>query len=280
MKPTITIIGAKGNMGAAFTQLFRKHELKVLEVDVNTGLTAAEAIPQADITLFSVPISATPAMIRKLAPLAKAGSLVTDITSIKQPAVQALSEATPESCEVLGLHPMFGPGGVAELAEQVVVSCPVRTGQLSDFLLGFLRDQGAVIKETTAERHDQMMSVVQGLTHLSSIATAMALKKLGCDVRESLEYSSPIYKLRLEMVGRILGQSPQLYAEIAIENPLTKQSLQAYLDAITQLMKHISSDDEPGFIQCFQESAAFLGDFKDEAYRKTTELIQHSKTIL
>jgi len=80
------------------------------------------------------------------------------------------------------------------------------------------------------------------------------------------------------MVGRILSQDPRLYAEIAIENPLTMQSLEAYVEAINQLMKYLSSDDENGFIQAFTEAAEFLGDFRYEAYERTTQLITSSSS--
>lgn len=274
--PTIGIIGSQGKMGSAFCTLFREQGMTVLEADLDTELRPSELISQADITIFSVPITDTPGLIEKLAPQAKEGSLLTDFTSIKSPAVKALEEHALESCEILGLHPVFGPSVVADLSGQVFASCPVRSGEYSQWLLEFFRQQGALIKETSAEEHDQMMSVVQGLTHLSSIATAMALKELGISLRESLEFASPIYQLRLDMVGRILSQDPRLYAEIAIENPLTMQSLKAYVEAINQLMKYLSSDDESGFIQAFTEAAEFLGDFRYEAYERTTQLITSS----
>lgn len=279
-KPPITIIGSSGNMGNAFSGLFESKGLQVLKADLNTELKPEEAIPQADIIIFSVPIRQTSDIIQKLAPLAKPGSLITDLTSIKSPAVQAMIQAAQDSCEVLGLHPMFGPNMVEDLTKQVIAVCKVRTGSLTDWLLKFFEDQGAVLKETTPEEHDKMMSIIQGLTHLSSIATAMALQKLGFKAEESLEYSSPIYRLRLDMVGRILSQSPDLYADIAIQNPLTIESLRVYQQSIEELASSIKNQDTQGFIQEFQRAAEYLGDFKDDAYRRTTELILRTKDIL
>lgn len=266
-------------MGKTFSELFESRGFQVLKADLDTELTGKEAISQADITIFSLPIRSTPQVIAELAPLAKPGSLLTDFTSIKSPAVQAMSEAAPPSCEVLGMHPMFGPNMVQDLSKQVFAVCKIREGQWSEWLLKFFEDQGAILKETTPEEHDKMMSIIQGLTHLSSIATAMALQKLGFKAEESLEYSSPIYRLRLDMVGRILGQSPDLYADIAIENPLTIQSLTAYQQSIEELSELIKRQDTQGFIQEFSHAADYLGPFKDDAYRRTTELIQRSKDI-
>ncbi|MDP2690998.1 MAG: prephenate dehydrogenase/arogenate dehydrogenase family protein [bacterium] len=278
-KPLIGIIGSEGKMGKAFSQLFVSREFEVIGADLNTDLSGEQVARKADILIFSVPITRTVEVIRELSPLAKSGALIADFTSIKSPAVQALLESAPESCEVLGLHPMFGPEFGSDLKQQVIVSCPVRSGTLAEQLLDFFRSEGAHIKECSAEEHDRMMSLIQGITHISAIATGMAMKKLGFQINKSLDFSSPIYKLRLDMVGRVLSQSPELYAEIAIENPLTEQSLTAYQEAITLLMKTVQERDENRFVQAFREAADFMGDFKNQAYRRTNHLLTLSKNI-
>jgi prephenate dehydrogenase len=280
MKPTIAIIGSSGKMGTTFSELFESRGFQVLKVDLDTELTGKEAISKADITIFSLPIRSTPQVIAELAPHAKPESLLTDLTSIKSPAIQAMETHAPDSCEVLGLHPMFGPQMGADLSKQVFAVCKVRQGRWAEFLLNLFETEGAILKETTPEEHDKMMSIIQGLTHLSSIATAMALQKLGFQAQESLEFSSPIYRLRLDMVGRILSQSPDLYADIAIENPLTQESLKAYQDSIQELSQLVSNADHDGFVSAFTQAAEYLGDFKDDAYRRTTSLIQRSKDLL
>lgn len=279
-KPTISIIGGQGKMGKAFADLFESRGIDVLVADLETKLTPEQAVKKGDIVIFSVPISKTVKVIEQLAPLVKKSALVADITSIKGPAVAAMMQYAPESCEVLGLHPMVGPGGITDLKKTVVVSCSERSGKWTEWLLNFFREEEAVIKECTAEEHDKMMSVVQGITHISSIATAMALKELDINVEDTLEFSSPVYKLRLDMVGRVLSQSPQLYAEIAIENPLNRETLQAYHDALSTLLRCVKKKDESSFVQSFDAAANHLGDFKEEAYQKTSELIQRSKDLL
>lgn len=278
--PLMGIIGAEGKMGKAFTELFEQRGLSVLGSDLGTSLTNEEVARQADILIFSVPISVTPALIKNLAPKIKKGSLVTDLTSIKTPAITAMKRFVPESCEIVGLHPLFNSTMISDMRKQVFAVCEVRSGKLTSWLFRFLRKEGALLKFTSSEEHDKMMSIIQGLTHLSSIATAMALKRLGFNIEESFEFSSPVYRLRLEMVGRILSQSPRLYAEIALENPLTKVSFKAYQDAIETLSKRIKHQDLQGFMEDFRDAADFLGDFKDDAYQRTTELIQRSRDIL
>jgi prephenate dehydrogenase len=281
MNPTICIIGAKGKMGSAFTQLFTSKGIQVLEVDIGSTLTAQEAIPQADITIFSVPITNTVDLINELSIMAKSGSLVADFTSIKSPAVEAMKENAPEDCEIMGIHPMFGPSVVKQLKDQVIAFSPIRSGTWSQWLLDFFKEEGALLKETTAQHHDEMMSVIQGIIHFSSIATGIAIKNLGFNFQETLAFSSPVYRLRLDMCGRVLSQSARLYGEIALENPMNKKSVKAYQDAIALIADSINNHDIDEFTSAFEEAAEFLGeDFVNAAYQRTNQLIQKSKDIL
>ncbi len=281
MTPTITLIGAKGKMGSAFTKLFTARGIEVLEVDIGTKLTAQKAIPEADITIFSVPITNTVDLITELSAKAKSGSLVADFTSIKSPAVEAMKENVPEDCEIMGIHPMFGPSVVSQLKDQVIAYSPVRSGKWSQWLLDFFKEEDALLKETTAQHHDEMMSVVQGIIHFSSIATGIAIKNLGFNFQETLAFSSPVYRLRLDMCGRVLSQSARLYGEIALENPMNKKSIKAYQDAISLIADSIHHHDIDAFTSAFEEAAEFIGeDFVNEAYQRTNQLIQRSKDIL
>lgn len=281
MKPSIVIIGAKGNMGKAFTELFRSHGMKVAEVTRDMESTKKErAVKKADIIVFSVPIGVTPSVIKALAPHAKKGSLLCDITSIKGPALKALKKHAPSHSEILGLHPMFGPDGVKSLSSQIIAVCSIKPGTWSRFLLKFLKGKGALLKETTAQKHDELMAFIQGLVHLSSIAMGIAMEKLHLNLKETLAFSSPIYRLRLDMVGRILHQDPKLYGEIAMENFLTKKTMKVYLKVIETMIKELETKNLSQFCQNFSQAARYLGSFNEQAYQRTSKLIHLSKQIL
>lgn len=248
--------------------------------DIATKLSNKDVVRTADIIIFSVPISITPALIEKLAPGAKEGSLLVDLTSIKSPALKAFERYAQKSCEILGLHPMFGPDGVEHLDKQIIAFCPVRIGVRTRWLTQFLHQQGALLRRVTPAHHDRLMAFIQGMVHLSSIAMGMAFEKLDLDLADTLAFSSPIYRLRLDMVGRIFHQDAKLYGEIALENPATKKAMKAYLDAITTLQKRIEEHDQQGFEGDFNSAAQFLGDFNRKAYERTSRLIERSKNIL
>jgi prephenate dehydrogenase len=194
--------------------------------------------------------------------------------------MKAMQQFAPATVEILGLHPMFNDTAVLDMKSQMIVVCPQRKGPLASWMLNFFRKEGAILEETSPEEHDEMMSVIQGITHLSAIATGIALEKLRVTPAQSLKFSSPIYRLRLEMVGRVLHQSPTLYAEIALENPKTMEALCAYQEAINVLAEHTKKHNMKGFINAFSQASAHLGPFTKTAYQKTNKLLSTAKSLI
>lgn len=273
-QPILAIIGAKGKMAQEFIKLFKREKCVVLEVDLKTRLTLADAVKKADITVVSVPISKTVAIMADVLKYAKPKSLVTDITSIKLPIEKAFIDCGRSDIEMIGLHPMFGPSMIPDMTLQVIAYCSYKVGPYAKWLIAFLKRHGALVKKTTAKDHDECMAVIQGITHFSAIASGMALKKLGSSVKNTRAFASPIYSLRLAMVGRILSQSPELYADIEIENPQTHVAVAAYRSAIDELNEAITKKDKGAFIAMFKDAAGFLGSYTKQAQKETDRIIR------
>ncbi|MBU0614578.1 MAG: prephenate dehydrogenase/arogenate dehydrogenase family protein [Nanoarchaeota archaeon] len=270
-KFTVGIIGGTGGMGQFFKRFFEKNGCKVLIASRSTDLKPTECAKKCDVVIISVPIKSTLDVIKKIGPFVKEDGLLMDLTSLKKEPVGAMLKYSRS--EVIGCHPVFGPG-VSSIKEQSVVLCPARGKKWMAWLKELLIKNNALVKVTTPERHDRMMAVIQGLVHFGSITVTHTLKELGVNIKDSLEYASPIYKLRLDMLGRILNQDPELYADIEISNPEVKNVLKAYVNSSKKLLKAISKKDRQGFIDYFKESADYLGDFKKEAEKESDYLIE------
>lgn len=270
MAITVGIIGGTGQMGRFFKKLFEKNNCKVLISSRKTKLKPEDCAKQSDVVLISVPIDATIKVIKKVAPYVNKNSLLIDSTSIKKEPVEAMRRYS--KCEVIGMHPVFGPN-VSSLKNQTIVLCPARTKKWLKWLVNIFEKNGAKIKLTTPEKHDEMMSIIQGLNHFSALAVAHAMKNLGISIEESLEYTSPVYKLRMVMVGRILNQDPNLYANIEIMNPKNKKALAVFESSSKKLQKIIETKNTEEFLKYFNECAEFFGSFKKEAEKMSDYLI-------
>jgi prephenate dehydrogenase len=270
-KVTVGIIGGTGHMGQWFKRFFQKNGCKVVIASRKTKLKPEECAAKSDVVVITVPIGSTVPVIKKIAPHVRKESLLMDLTSLKIDAVKAMLRYSKS--EVIGTHPVFGPS-VGSIKDQTVVLCPARGKKWMKWLKSILVKNKAKIKVTTPAKHDKMMSVIQGIMHFGSISICHALKELGVNIKESQEYSSPIYKLRMDMVGRILNQDPKLYADIEISNPETKNAIKAYLKNAKQLYKIIKRKNSEKFVSYFKEAAKYLGDFKKEAEDYSNYLIE------
>ena len=270
-KVTIGIIGGTGQMGQFFKKFFEENNCKVLISSRKAKLKPEDCAKQSDVVMVSVPIDVTADVIKKIAPYINKNSLLIDTTSIKKEPVEAMLKYA--KCEVIGMHPVFGPT-TSSLKNQTIVLCPARAKKWLSWLVGIFEKNGAKIKIATPEKHDEMMSIIQGLNHFSTLAVAHAMKVLGISLKESLEYTSPVYKLRMIMLGRILNQNPSLYASIEITNPKNKMAIEACLSSSKKLQKIIKTKNTKEFIKYFDECAEFFGDFKKEAENTSDYLIE------
>ncbi|MBU0757017.1 MAG: prephenate dehydrogenase/arogenate dehydrogenase family protein [Nanoarchaeota archaeon] len=269
-KINIGIIGGKGKFGSWLDNFFTQKGFNVSVSDIGTELTNMKLVEKNDVVVFSVPIQMTEQIIESVVPFSKEGQLWMDVTSVKTHAVEAMLKS---KAEVVGLHPMFAPT-IETKNRQAVIVCDARTKKWKGWIETILSKEGAKVKETTHEKHDKMMAIIQGMTHFSLISLGFAFKQMGLDIDESLEYTSPIYKMRMNMVGRLLNQNPELYADIEIMNPETQEALRAYIDSFMKLYMIVKDGDRERFIDYFKEASEFLGDFKEKATEESNFLIQ------
>ena len=267
----VGIIGGTGKMGKFFRRFFETNGCKVLISSKKTKLKPIQCAKQCDVVLVSAPIDLTINVVKEIAPHINKNSLLIDTTSIKKEPVTAMLKYA--KCEVIGMHPMFG-SNVSSIKKQKIILCPARTKKWDKWLIHAFESNGAKIKITNPKKHDEMMSIIQGLNHFSTLSAAYAMKDIGISIKESLGYTSPIYKLRMVMIGRILNQDPNLYANIEILNPNNIKVLRAYLKSAKKLQKIIETKNTKKFLKYFQECSKFFGVFKKEAEEISDYLIE------
>ncbi|NMC77013.1 MAG: prephenate dehydrogenase/arogenate dehydrogenase family protein [Candidatus Methanofastidiosa archaeon] len=268
----IGIIGGTGKLGSLFKKIFEDEGFQVLVSSRSTALSKEELIRKSDVVIVSVPIESTIAVIREIAPFMSERKILMDLTSLK---VGPINEMLKSKADVLGAHPLFAPS-IGDIRGQTIILCPERITNKAHYqnILSTLEKRGAHLLEMSAEEHDKMMAVIQGLTHFSAIVLCHSLKDLDFDVRKSFECTSPVYRLTLDMAGRILNQEPNLYADISLLNPKTPEVLSQYIKTAEALFKRIEEKDRSGFIQFFEEASEYLGDFTEKAEKESNLLIK------
>jgi len=202
-----------------------------------------KAVQDADIVIYSVPISYTQKVIEETLPYCKPWAVVADVTSIKKFPSRALSAR--DDLIVIPTHPMFWPY-ISSIAGQVIVLTPeerVKSSSEYLFLKSYLQNNKAKFIEETPEYHDKMMAVVQWLTHFNMFVVGETMKRLGFKISSSMDFISPIYKLMMSSVGRYLGQNPGLYADIQMYNEEVLEVHEKFLDTANNFHKSVQEKD-------------------------------------
>jgi chorismate mutase/prephenate dehydrogenase len=266
----VLIIGGAGQMGAMFADLFEKSGYRVRILTESDWEAAPRLCESIDLALVSVPIEHTVPVIEKIAPFLPAEALLADLTSVKKGPVAAMCTSHPGP--VLGLHPLFGPT-TTSLDKQIIVYTPGRDMTAGHWLVEQMGLWGAIPVQASAEEHDDIMEIVQALRHFATFCFGRFLFEKQVKIQRTLEFSSPIYRLELGMVGRLFAQDAGLYAQIIFATPERRDLLKQFVTSLTQHINMLENRDIPSFVRQFNDIAEWFGPFSDQALRESTFLI-------
>jgi len=275
VKMKIGIIGGSDGLGKTLVYYFRddfdvyitgrdhkKGRAVADEAGVNYIESNADLAKISDMVIISVPIQHTSDVIREVAPFMKEGSVMIDVTSVKEEPSKTMAEVLQDTIEYIPTHPIFGPRTMI-LDNQVIVLTPDKKGKWYDKVYKYLESKNMRIIETTAQKHDFMMSIVQILTHFAFISTASAIEKLKVDLAETEDYESPIYNLMIDMIARIVAQNPYLTYNIQTMNNNGPTIRNTFADAVLELRDVINSYDEDEFVDIAIKATKHMGDIKN-----------------
>lgn len=259
----IGIIGGTGKMGQAFAHYLRGKGFTVLVSGRSTELTPQELAAQADIVIISVPISDTVSTIEAIAPFLKPEAILTDFTSVK--ADPLVSMLTAHRGAVVGMHPVFGPSNL--LPGQTIVFCPGRDQKAQKRLMEIFDDFRIVVLD--AEEHDRAMALVQGLQHFLETTFAATIAQSKISIATLLAVSSPVYRIQLDLVGRIIGQDERLYDQIVHGTSASTDAIAGFL----AIAEQVHREGSPQFLQAFAAGKKYFGDFCEQARFESDEII-------
>ena len=290
----VGIIGGSDGLGRTLIYYFKddfdvfitgrdhkKGRLVAEEENINYIESNADLASICDMVVVSVPIQHTSDVIREVAPYMKEGCVMVDVTSVKEGPSRTMAEVLPDGIEYIPTHPIFGPR-TRQLDNQVIVLTPDKKGKWYEKVYRYLESKNMRIIETTAEKHDYMMSIVQVLTHFSFISTASAIEKLKVDLSETEDYESPIYNLMIDLIARIVAQNPYLTYNIQAMNNNGPKIRNTFAEAVIELRDVINNEDSEKFIEIAINATKHMGDIKNALGRsdKAINGLNHEYSIL
>ena len=266
----VLMVGGRGAMGGYLAGWFADSGYVVRVLDREDWDNASGLCSGIDLALVCVPIDETVPVVRKLVPLLPPDCLLADVTSVKETPLRAMLEMHPGP--VLGLHPLFGPT-CSTMDKQMVVYIPGRDPAAGQWLLDQFAAWGNILLQAEAREHDDIMNVVQALRHFATFVFGRFLLRNDFNLTRTLEFSSPIYRLEMGMVGRFFAQDPRLYAEIVFASEPRRRLLADFMGFWQEHQDMLARADKERFMEEFRKVAEWFGPFSGQAMRESTFLM-------
>jgi prephenate dehydrogenase len=218
-----------GSLGMALRRLRRSIDVTGVTRRAETAAAAIERgavdrastdlrdVSDCDIVVIATPIDQIAAVIDRLAPIVGAGTLITDVASVKRPVV-AWAQRLPNPARFLGGHPVagktqsgLGESDAAIFDEEPWIFTPTEGQDVRPFDTWFemVRAIGATPSFMRADVHDQQMAFLSHLAFAVSSAFAETVQQ-----HADAALGGPGYR---GMV-RLAGGDPAMYEAVAREN--------------------------------------------------------------
>jgi prephenate dehydrogenase len=243
----IGIIGGTGGIGKWFADFFAGQGHTVRVSGKSEGISLPELAATCRIVVVAVPIISTIDVIRAVGPLLPEEALLMDLTSLKGEPVREMLAAS--RAEVIGCHPLFGPD-VPSMTGQNIVLCPARGGKWLGFLQEIFAKNGARITVTAPAEHDRMMALIQGLTHLETLLTGLTLRDSGVESSELEAFSTPVFRTKQAIAGKVFSPRAGLYASLLAENPNMPALLEIFERNFLMVKELILRETRPASRPC------------------------------
>ncbi|MCL7486644.1 MAG: prephenate dehydrogenase/arogenate dehydrogenase family protein [Desulfobulbaceae bacterium] len=203
-----------GDMSKWFAERLENEGYRILMTGRSTELRPEEMIPQVDVVIVCVPISATSDTVRKYGALIEAGKALVLLAGESEKTLETALEATNEDVEVLLVHNLWGPQAATMKDKNAIVVRTARSGRLCNEFETFLYKHGADIYQDSAARHDLLMGIGQKLPTIISVALAMTLEEHGITSDDIASHCTLTSLYPILAMARVHSQNPRTYAEI------------------------------------------------------------------
>jgi len=247
-----------GLIGSSIARVMRRDNLantiiacartdKTLEAVVRLNLAdettkdIASAALDADLVMICTPLSTYSSIAQALGPVLKAGSIVSDVGSVKVSAINAIKPHLPEGVHFVPGHPIAGTensgpdAGFESLFEDrwLLLTPPDGTDRKAiDQISTLWEAAGSKVNCIDPEHHDQVLAITSHLPHLIAFTIVGTATDLEDDIKsEVIKYSASGFR----DFTRIAASDPVMWRDIFISNR------EAVLEMLGRLSEDLSS---------------------------------------
>lgn len=266
------IIGGAGNMGRWFTNFLGSFGYDVLVKDqhksdktlnyCDDSKSLNELVNGMDLIVIATPLSIVRETLEKLSKT-KTKALIFDIASLKSPIIKTLIEAKKYLPNLVSIHPMFGPD-VDLLDGENILICDMGNQEATFKAKNLFEKTAAKVTITSPEGHDELMSEILGLSHITNLLFGLTLTRSSLKVEELSTSKSTTFKHQLKVALGVANENPKLYFDIQKLNSYTPELYKRVLDSLKQIMKAVDQNDQTEFFNIMSKAKNILNDLSSK----------------
>lgn len=248
--------------GYARTVETRETALEIGLVDT-VHSTAAEAVKDADLVMFCVPIGVMDALAAEIKDHLKPGATISDVGSVKRAVIEAIGAHLPKNVHFIPGHPLAGTehsgprSGFATLFENrwhVLTPLPDTDPTALQNLRALWESFGANIEEMEPDHHDLVLAVTSHAPHLiayTMVGVADDLKRV--TESEVINYSAAGFR----DFTRIAASDPTMWRDVFLNNKkATLEILGRFTEELFDLQRAIRQGDGDKLFEYFTHTRA------------------------
>jgi prephenate dehydrogenase len=220
----------------------------------------AQALPEADLIVFSTPVRTIVRQLGEWASLYKPGVVITDMGSTKQTIVQAMAELPP-GVHPLGSHPMCGKEqaglGAAEAtlyqgAPWIITPLERTPPDATQLIFDLAEAVGARPRLLAAERHDKLVAAISHLPHAMATALVLAAHQVAEDDPAVWEVAASGFR----DTSRVAASDVTMMLDILLTNRAAVGHMLALAQAqLAQLAEAVAAGDEPALRRLLEKAS-------------------------
>ncbi|WP_310618437.1 prephenate/arogenate dehydrogenase family protein [Flexibacterium corallicola] len=240
-------------------------------------LDAGDAVEGADLVIVCVPVGASEAVAKQIAPRLKKGAIVTDVGSVKKAVIAAMRPHIPQDVYFIAGHPIAGTeysgpdSGFASLFDGRWCILTPEAGEDAtalDKLVEFWKACGSTVEVMDAEHHDLVLAVVSHLPHIIAyniVGTADDLETV--TKSEVIKYSASGFR----DFTRLAASDPIMWRDVCLNNKdAILEMLSRFSEDLSALQRAIRWSDGDALHQLFTRTRGIRRDLID-AGQETSE---------
>jgi prephenate dehydratase/prephenate dehydrogenase len=224
----------------------------------NSALRPEDMIPQVDVVIICVPISATVATIEKFGPYLSGSQALILLAGEAENSIAAALHHTSDDVEVMFVHNLWGPQVINMKDKNVAVVRTNKSGVLCSEFESFLYKHGAEIFQDTATQHDRLIGFSQKLPSLISVALAMTLSENNIDVNDIDSHSTLTSLYGVLAMARLHTQNPRTYAEIMATMGAGREIVRNFAENITTIMELAEEENIDELCTIIEKNKSFF----------------------